>query len=190
MTIAYNLVNMMNGDIRVDSKVDEGSKFTVTIYLKKQELEEGTIGVNSGGSEAVRPLDVMRQVDYKGKRVLLVEDNEINREIAVEIIKETGVSIETASDGQEAVEAFKGKPAYYYDLIFMDIQMPVMNGYEATRAIRSIERTDAKDIPIIAMTANAFAEDVLDARNAGMNEHVAKPIDLNKLMEVIARWMK
>lgn len=190
MTIAYNLVNMMNGDIRVDSKVDEGSRFTVTIYLKKQELEEGTIGVNSGDSEAVRPLDVMRQVDYKGKRVLLVEDNEINREIAVEIIKETGVSIETASDGQEAVEAFKGKPAYYYDLIFMDIQMPVMNGYEATRAIRSIERTDAKDIPIIAMTANAFAEDVLDARNAGMNEHVAKPIDLNKLMEVIARWMK
>ena len=88
------------------------------------------------------------------------------------------------------MEAFKGKPAYYYDLIFMDIQMPVMNGYEATRAIRSIERTDAKDIPIIAMTANAFAEDVLDARNAGMNEHVAKPIDLNKLMEVIARWMK
>ena len=88
------------------------------------------------------------------------------------------------------MEAFKGKPAYYYDLIFMDIQMPVMNGYEATRAIRSIERTDAKDIPIIAMTANAFAEDVLDACNAGMNKHVAKPIDLNKLMEVIARWMK
>ena len=127
--------------------------------------------------------------DYHGRHILLVEDNALNSEIAKTIIGMTGAEIFTAINGKEAVDMFIEAPENFYDLIFMDIQMPIMNGYEATAAIRSLKRSDARTTPIVAMTANAFAEDVQLAKNAGMNEHIAKPLDLNKLYEVLSRWL-
>ena len=126
---------------------------------------------------------------FQGKKLLLVEDNELNREIAKEIIGMTGVSIECAENGREAVEKFTAAPVGYYDLIFMDIQMPLMNGYETTAAIRAQTLHGGQTIPIVAMTANAFAEDVVLSRNAGMNDHIAKPLDLNKLNDVLRQWL-
>ncbi len=122
-------------------------------------------------------------------RVLLVEDNELNREIAVELLSMTGLQIETAADGREAVEMFERSAEGYYDLIFMDIQMPVMNGYEATERIRSLSRGDAASVWIVAMTANAFVEDVRRSRDAGMNDHIVKPVDYNRLMEVLGQLL-
>ena len=134
-------------------------------------------------------LDELARCDYTGKRILLVEDNALNREIAKEIIGMTGVSIECAENGREAVEKFTAAPVGYYDLIFMDIQMPLMNGYETTAAIRAQTLHGGQTIPIVAMTANAFAEDVVLSRNAGMNDHIAKPLDLNKLNDVLQQWL-
>ena len=126
--------------------------------------------------------------DYTGKRILLVEDNELNREIAGEILQMTGAEVETAENGKIAVEKVEASPEGLYDLVFMDIQMPVMNGYEATAAIRSLPGEQGK-LPIVAMTANAFAEDVQLAKNTGMNGHIAKPLDMNKLNDVLENWL-
>ena len=128
------------------------------------------------------------KTDYTGKRLLLVEDNDLNREIATEILGMTGVTVETAENGKIAVEKVAAAPENWYSLVLMDIQMPVMNGYEATAAIRSLSGSRGK-VPIIAMTANAFAEDVQLAKNTGMNEHIAKPLDLNKLNDVLKQWL-
>lgn len=132
----------------------------------------------------------LSDADYTGKRILLVEDNELNREIAEEIIGSTGASIETAVNGLEAVEKVALSAAGYYQMILMDIQMPVMDGYEATRRIRSLSRSDAGEIPIIAMTANAFSEDVSAALEAGMNHHLPKPIDIKALMIVLNEYLR
>ena len=314
MAIARNIVNLMNGDIQVESAPNKGTKITVTVYLKLQENEkeqekelldlpvlvvdddktccestvatlqeigiagewvltgkeavercyarhetnsdyfavildwkmpemdgiatarkirervgeEGTIiiltsfdfseieeearavGVNafmakplfrsrltatlrqftSGKKEenARNYLEDFAKENYAGKRILLVEDNELNREIATEIIGMTGVTIDSAENGKIAVEKVMEAPEKWYDLIFMDIQMPIMNGYEATAAIRALAGSRGK-VPIIAMTANAFAEDVQLAKNTGMNEHIAKPLDLNKLNDVLKQWL-
>lgn len=133
-------------------------------------------------------LEKLSEADYTGKRILLVEDNELNREIGVEILQMTGAEVETAENGKIAVEKVEASPKGSYDLIFMDIQMPVMNGYEATAAIRSLPGEKGK-LPIIAMTANAFAEDVQLAKNTGMNGHIAKPLDMNKLNDVLENWL-
>lgn len=124
-----------------------------------------------------------------GKRLLLVEDNELNREIAQELLQENGFEIETAEDGTIAVEKVKASSAGYYDLILMDVQMPIMNGYEATKAIRKLEDPALNSIPVIAMTANAFEDDKKQALESGMDAHVAKPIDFNKLMEVLEEFL-
>ncbi len=129
------------------------------------------------------------KMKLNGKRVLLVEDNEINREIAEEIIGETGVTVESAENGREALEKFEKSDANYYDMILMDIQMPIMNGYEAVEAIRRLPRKDAAEIPIIAMTANAFSEDIQRSKNAGMNEHITKPLDIGQLMKCLETWI-
>ena len=133
-------------------------------------------------------LEKLSESDYTGKRILLVEDNELNREIAGEILQMTGTKVETAENGKIAVEKVEASPKGSYDLIFMDIQMPVMNGYEATAAIRSLPGAKGK-LPIVAMTANAFAEDVQLAKNTGMNGHIAKPLDMNKLNDVLKNWL-
>ena len=133
-------------------------------------------------------LEQLSESDYTGKRILLVEDNELNREIAGEILQMTGAEVETAENGKIAVEKVEASPEGLYDLVFMDIQMPVMNGYEATAAIRSLPGAKGK-LPIVAMTANAFAEDVQLAKNTGMNGHIAKPLDMNKLNDVLKNWL-
>ena len=146
------------------------------------ELMGGDRGDQSAGGDL--------NADYSGSRVLLVEDNELNQEIAVELLGLTGVQVEVAGDGAQAVDMFAAAPAGYYDLIFMDVQMPVMNGYEATRRIRQMDREDAGRVWIVAMTANAFVEDVRLSREAGMNEHVSKPVDLERLQEILRAQLK
>ena len=134
-------------------------------------------------------MEELHQAGFQGKRVLLVEDNELNREISEELLTAIGVEVEQAEDGKQAVEKVQSSSPYHYDLIFMDIQMPVMNGYEAARRIRSLDREDTGKVPIIAMTANAFADDVKEAYDAGMNDHVAKPVEVAKLVEVLQKWL-
>ena len=128
--------------------------------------------------------------DYSGRHVLLVEDNELNLEIAMEMLSLTGVQVETAENGARAVEIFENSPENHFDLILMDVQMPVMNGYQATRAIRKLEDPVKAAIPIVAMTANAFDEDRMLALEAGMNGHIAKPIDISVLMETLQEILK
>ncbi len=143
-------------------------------------------GGEQSGGDNVKELS---EEDYTGKRALLAEDNELNAEIATEILSMTGLKVEHAENGQQAVDMFAASEPGYYDLVFMDIQMPIMNGNEAARAIRALSRRDAKGIPIIAMTANAFSDDIQAALAAGMNEHVSKPLDLKQLMNALRRWI-
>ncbi|MGN1249753.1 MAG: response regulator, partial [Candidatus Spyradocola sp.] len=138
----------------------------------------------------ISPLVSMQSLDFTGKRVLLVEDNDLNAEIAQEVLEMAGIEVERAADGTEAVDAMAECADGAYDMVLMDIQMPRMNGYDATRAIRAMHREYCRQVPIIAMTANAFAEDVQAARTVGMNEHIAKPLDLNVLARTLLRWMK
>ena len=182
MFISKNIVEMMNGEIYVESKKGEGTKFTVIFHLKEiseQPEKEKT----EQNEEAQIAFDAM-----KGKRILLVEDNDMKREIAQEFLTEEGILVENAVNGKEAVEKMEQSSLYYYDLILMDIQMPVMNGYEASAAIRRMDREDS-GLPIIAMTANAFSDDIRQAKEAGMNEHIAKPIDVSVMFSVLSDWM-
>lgn len=315
MPIAKNIVRMMNGDIQIESKPGTGSKFTVTVYLKLQNVEEesteylkelrvlvaddekdacenacellNSIGMYAdgvlSGDEAIerlqdahdnaeeysvvildwkmpgkcgvettreirkrlgndvpiiilsaydwsvieqeakeagvnafiaKPLfksrllyvlksvighqnkeknsdiDVFEQSDYSGKRVLVVEDNDLNIEIAEELLTYIGIEVEKARDGQQAIDVLFDRPENYYDLIFMDIQMPVKNGYEAAREIRAADREDLKTIPIVAMSADAFSDDIQRTMTVGMNDHVAKPIELPKLLEALEKWIR
>ena len=133
--------------------------------------------------------DELPTYDFTGKHILLVEDNELNREIARELLQQTGAAVDVAGDGKAGVEAFENSMDAFYDLILMDIRMPVMDGLRASRKIRRLSRKDAAGIPVIAMTADAFAEDVAAARQAGMNDHIAKPIDVQQLYRLIARYI-
>lgn len=177
MTIAQNIVRMMGGSIAVQSKPGGGSQFTVTIFLRQ---EDGETAAPLSGGEAP---------SFQDRRMLLVEDNELNREIACEILLDTGAQVECAGNGKEALDLFLASAPGYYDVILMDIQMPVMNGHEATRAIRGLSRPDAATIPIVAMSANAFAEDIAASREAGMNEHITKPLDIPRLMQCLDHWI-
>lgn len=167
----------------------------VDVFLSKPVFKSGIARLfcelKNGKSEGSvsSQLEEVTKNDYSDKRVLLVEDIELNREIACEILGMTGIVTEEAEDGRIALDKFSASETGYYNLILMDVQMPVMNGYEATRSIRALEREDAKTVPIVAMTANAFAEDVQEAKRSGMNEHLAKPFDLEKLMAVLKRYL-
>ncbi len=154
------------------------------LYLFKQFVGK----VSEDTSE--NALKVAMREDFSGFRALMAEDNDLNAEIAIEIIGSTGLTIERAENGKEAVEMFERAESDYYDIVFMDIQMPVMNGYEATKAIRKLNRTDAKLVPIVAMTANAYASDAQDAFNAGMNGHLTKPIDISRIVEVMNKYLE
>ena len=315
MPIAKNIVSMMDGDIKVESKLGEGSKFTVRLHLTIQNLSEtdarcldklkilvadddptaaentceilNSIGMEAssvlGGEEAVaevirhhernegfaavildwqmpnmngiqaaaeirqkvgesvpiiilsaydwtdieqeardtgvngfiaKPLfrsrliyvlnsviapakqpenseiDSIDKNNYNGKRILLVEDNELNREIACELLTMNGIEVEMAFDGQIAVDMITEKPEGYYDLVFMDIQMPNLNGYGAAKAIRASGREDLREIPIVAMSADAFSDDVYRSKESGMNDHISKPIEIPKLMDMLEKWLK
>lgn len=212
MAITRNIMHLMHGDIQVDSAPNKGTKITVTVYLKLQESEKEQVNLpvrvvdddrtccestvttcrqsilEKNGEDVRNCFEDFANADYSGKRILLVEDNELNREIAIEIIGMTGVEIDVAENGKTAVDKIADAPENWYDLVFMDIQMPIMNGYEATAAIRSLSGARGH-VPIIAMTANAFAEDVQLAKNTGMNEHMAKPLDMHKLNEILKTWL-
>jgi len=134
-------------------------------------------------------LEIFQEQDFSGKRVLLVEDNELNIEVASELLEEVGIQVELALNGQLAVECVLAHESGYFDLIFMDIQMPVMNGYEASKAIRASGRADLEKIPIVAMTADAFADDIRKSEEAGMNDHISKPVDIERLEEAFKKWI-
>ena len=142
-----------------------------------------------GGEKTTTALETFQEQDFSGKRVLLVEDNELNIEVAAELLDVVGIQVEQALNGKLAVESVFGHEPNYYDLIFMDIQMPVMNGYEAARNIRFSGRKDLRTIPIIAMTADAFADDIRKAEEAGMDGHISKPVDIEKLEDALRMWI-
>lgn len=146
----------------------------------------GTLAKLLGGM-SVDDDPAQRELDYSAYRVMLVEDIELNQEIAVELLSVTGVQVEVADDGAQAVEKFQNSPVGYYDVIFMDIHMPVMDGHEATRRIRGMDRADAASVWIVAMTADAFVEDVRQAKESGMNEHISKPVEPSRLQEILYR---
>lgn len=178
MAITKNIIDLMGGTIEVSSQVGQGSLFRVELELRI--LDEQGIK-----KEEAKQEEDMEEFSLEGLHLLAAEDNEINAEILLELLDIEGVSCEIVENGKLAVERFADSAEGEFDAILMDVQMPVMNGYEATRAIRRLEREDASKIPIIAMTANAFAEDVKEALDAGMNVHVAKPIDMELLRKVI-----
>lgn len=180
MAITKNIVDLMGGTIHLTSKQGEGSEFIVTL-----ECELADKAVQDKQSSC--PKAEKKHLDYSGKKVLLVEDNELNREIATEILKSLGLKVDYAADGMEAVEIMSSEAGNQYDMIFMDIQMPKMDGYTATREIRTLKDTKKANVPIIAMTANAFDEDRKKAIKAGMNGHIAKPIDVNVILQNLDR---
>lgn len=173
MAIVKSLLDKMDGTIRVESKEGEGSRFTVTIPFEIASEEE-------------MPKKAERtDIDLSGVRILLVEDNALNREIASMLLKDAGVTVTEAQNGLEAVNLFVSEDAGTFDLILMDLMMPVMDGYEALKKIRASGKADAKSVPIVAMTANAFVEDAQKCMEAGMNGHLSKPIELEKLMDLL-----
>jgi PAS domain S-box-containing protein len=178
LAISRNIVQMMGGDITVKSREGEGSEFSFSIWLTRSESETGK---ESSIDDAAGLL--------KGRRALLVDDVEINRIIAVNLLEHTGIAIDEAVDGEDALRVFSDSPEYTYDIIYMDVQMPGMDGYEASRAIRKLDRKDAKSVPIVALTANAFREDIDKALASGMNAHLAKPMDNEKVLEVTVKLL-
>lgn len=178
MTIVGNLISIMGGTIQVESEYGKGSKFVITLCLNKRDMPE---------TEEL-PMEPQEE-DITGLRVLLVEDNELNLQIATEMLQWMGVHVETAENGRKAVEAVSAHPPLYYDMVFMDIQMPEMNGYDATRQIRGNGMERINELPIIAMTADAFAEDVKLAHLAGMNGHLAKPISMTQLKKILSGYV-
>ena len=180
MAITKKHIDMMGGSIAVESKKGVGTTFTVEIPL---ELTEQVIQ-----SKQKQPL----HRDLTGVHVLMAEDNDLNAELATIMLEDAGMTVTRASDGKEVVNLFKNHPRDTYDLILMDIMMPNMDGHQATKAIRAlgIERSDAVTIPIIALSANAFIDDIQESLDSGMNDHVSKPINMEELTDTIAKYIK
>ena len=180
MGIVKKMVDAMHGTIDIQSTVGKGTTVTIRTPLRIASEEEAL----PKRAEVTFPMERL-----KGKRVLLAEDNDLNAEIATALLTEAGLLVERAADGVQCVELLDSAAAGYYDLILMDIQMPTLDGYETTRKIRRMADPDKAGIPIVAMTANAFAEDRQQALQVGMNDHVAKPIDMNKLIPVLEKYL-
>ena len=185
MAMCKSYVELMQGKIECQSKLGEGTTFIVTVPLK---IQENSLYADSNTLNQIDydSTSAHRKVSYQGKRLLLTEDNELNREIAYDILDEKGFIIDEAVDGSVAVNLLKEKGPDYYDVILMDIQMPIMNGYEATKEIRKLY--PESNIPIIALSANAFKEDKAASIAAGMNDHIAKPINIQELFAVLERY--
>ena len=175
MSIVKGLVDKMNGTIEVESRQGEGSVFTVTIPFEIAPESDARGNTGEDGENSV-----------EGVHVLLAEDNELNVEVARELLEEQGAIVSTVANGQEAVRLFEECPEGTFDVILMDVMMPVMDGLEATRRIRASKKEEGEKIPIIALTANAFLEDMERCTRAGMNAHLAKPIELEKMIHTIA----
>ncbi|MDO4483259.1 MAG: ATP-binding protein [Clostridia bacterium] len=177
LAISSRMVHMMNGEIQLDSEVGRGSDFHFDLMLSPVDMQE------EAAEERV-------DFDFTGVKVLVAEDNELNMEIICEVLGDYGMLVDGATDGRKAVEKFAAAAPGTYDLVLMDIMMPNMNGIQATRAIRSLDHPDSKTVPIVAMTANAFDEDVKRSLAAGMNEHLSKPINIPELEKTLARVLK
>ena len=184
LSIAKRLVDLMDGEMSVESRLHQGTRFTVELEFEEAESLEDVHG------ECAENADLEKADVFAGCRFLIAEDNEINAEILCELLHMEGAFADIRENGHQTLEAFKAAEPGTYDAILMDIQMPGLNGYDTARMIRHLERADAKTIPIIAMTANAFAEDVQAALEAGMNAHVAKPIDMDILRSALGRVLK
>lgn len=180
MPITKNLLDLMGGSIHVESRKNEGSTFIVTIPFEKVITDEYE---NFMEMESERP-------DIKGMQILLAEDNDLNRDIVKFILEDAGAKVRAVSDGHQAVGAYLDAPEYTYDVILMDVMMPNIDGLEATRIIRGQKRADARTVGIVALTANAFTEDMRRTKAAGMNEHLTKPLNSDKLLKTIARYRK
>ena len=179
MAIVKKLVDKMGGTIQVESQVNVGSAFTVALPFRRDSEKR-----------AAQPRKAGPRADLHGVRILLVEDSPLNREIAVFLLREAGAEVDTAEDGEEALRVFSESPVGHYHILLMDVMMPVMDGCEATRRIRLLNRPDARTVPIVAMTANAFVEDVAKCRAAGMDGHLAKPLDTEKMLSTVASFAK
>ena len=177
MAIVYNLIEMMGGSIKIDSKKGVGTTTRVCLKLKTDysRLES---------NEAVYK-KITDEVSLEGVKVLLCEDNALNRRVAESMLKERGIQTVTAVNGKEAVDIFNSSDIGYFDIILMDIRMPVMNGLDATRMIREADRQDAKTIPVIALTANAYNDEIKLCKEAGMNNHISKPVNIQIFYSVI-----
>ena len=180
MTIVHRLVQEMGGTIQLKSEKNVGSTFTLTLPF--------TIDEHQPSASAETATDT--PADLTDLHILVVEDNELNLEIAVFSLEAAGLNVSTAINGLEAVRLFEKSKPYEYDIILMDIMMPIMNGLDAAKAIRGLSRPDATTVPIIALSANAFAEDIQKSKNAGINEHLAKPLEMDKVLKVIASYCK
>lgn len=183
LPIVKRLVDMLDGEITCHSKKGEGTSYTLRFVLEEAEKEDTC--TQDSGIETDRA-----SAEFEGIHALLVEDNELNREIALYMLQEMKFRTDTAENGARAVEKVKASLEDPYDIIFMDVQMPVMNGYEATRAIRNLENHSLAEVPVVAMTANAFEEDKRNAAAAGMNGHIAKPVEIQKLVEAVRQVLQ
>lgn len=177
MAIVKKMVDQMNGDIAVESTEGVGTKISVTLPFKVCSMEE-------------EPEEEVQEADLTGKRALLVEDNELNMEIAQFMLENLGFEVYGAENGQVAVELFEESNPGFYDMIFMDLMMPVMDGYEAARQIRAMDRKDARTVPIIAVSANVMDEDIRKSKMAGMNEHLAKPIEAAQVRKTVVKYIR
>ena len=186
MAISDSLVRLMGGEIVVESIPDKGSDFSVFLHLPVAERPAGRQSVGRGRtSERSGEQDA-----FRGRRILMAEDNELNAMIAKEILESMGAAVDVAGDGQKAVDSFASHPVDYYDFILMDVQMPVMDGREASRTIRAMDRPDARSLLIFGLSADAFVEDERLSLESGMNGHYAKPVDYEALRENVGRFLR